>query len=221
MPNILTPRGNGCHFAENIFKCIFNERVSISIIISLRFVPESPNDSKSALVITRVSEVITFSPCVFVCLCLYHDVCPDDLTMKDLFHTNNILQVHCWECFVVPVMFQAPMTSLMTSQYHKVGQILKFIYLRQYLSYSVDQKLKKSDMLMAFCLVYSISGITSGKKFVVSSKWRPFWNIKHSSDLTADMKTSSQIMLKEYFSWWWRHRWRHRVASKSALYIPL
>ena len=56
------------------------------------------------------------------------------------------------------------MTSLMTSQDHKVGQILKLIYPRQYLSYSVDQKLKMSEMLMAIFLVYSTSGITSGKK---------------------------------------------------------
>ena len=56
------------------------------------------------------------------------------------------------------------MTSLMTPQYHKVGQILKLIYLGQYLSYSVDQQLKMSEMLMAVFLVYSTSGITSGKK---------------------------------------------------------
>ena len=56
------------------------------------------------------------------------------------------------------------MTSLMTSPGHKIGQILKLIYLRQYLSYSVDQKLKMSQMLMAIFLVYSTSGITSGKK---------------------------------------------------------
>ena len=56
------------------------------------------------------------------------------------------------------------MTSLLASQYHKVGQILKFIYLRQYLSYSVDQKFKIWEMLMAISLVYSTSGITSGKK---------------------------------------------------------
>ena len=56
------------------------------------------------------------------------------------------------------------MTSLMTSQDHKVGQNLKLIYLLQYLSYSVDQKLKMSEMLMAIFLVYSFSGITSGKK---------------------------------------------------------
>ena len=48
----------------------------------------------------------------------------------------------------------------MTSPGHKVGQILKLIYLRQYLNYSVDQKLKMSEMLMAIFLVYS----TSGKK---------------------------------------------------------
>ena len=41
---------------------------------------------------------------------------------------------------------------------------LKLIYLRQYLIYSVDQNLKMSEMLMAIILVYSTSGITSGKK---------------------------------------------------------
>ena len=56
------------------------------------------------------------------------------------------------------------MTSLMTSQDYKVGQILKSIYLLQYLSYSVDQKLNMSEMLMAIFLVHSTSGITSGKK---------------------------------------------------------
>ena len=56
------------------------------------------------------------------------------------------------------------MTSSMTSQDHKVGQILKLIYLRQYLSYGVDQKLEMSEMLMAIFPVYSTSGITSGKK---------------------------------------------------------
>ena len=88
--------------------------------------------------ITRVSEVIMFSPCVFVCdfvcLCLYHDVCPDDLAMKNWCHTNNILQVHCWGYLVVQVMFHAVMTSSMTPPGHKVSQILKVIYLRQYLS---------------------------------------------------------------------------------------
>ena len=54
--------------------------------------------------------------------------------------------------------------SLMTSPGHKIGQILKLIYLRQYLNYSVDQKLKMSEMLMAIFLVYSPSGITSRKK---------------------------------------------------------
>ena len=113
------------------------------------------------------------------------------------------------------------MTSFMTSPSHKIGQILKLIYLRQYLSYSVDQKLKMSEMLMAIFLVYSTSGISSGKKVLSGSKWRPFWknwNIKHSFNLTSDMKRSSQIMPKKVFLWWWRHPWRHRVAS-NFLYI--
>ena len=40
------------------------------------------------------------------------------------------------------------------------------IYLSQYLNYSVDQKLKMSEILMAIFLVYSPSSITSGKKKV-------------------------------------------------------
>ena len=55
------------------------------------------------------------------------------------------------------------MTSLMTSQDCKVSQILKLIYFRQYLSWSVDQKLKISEMSMAIFPVYSTSGIISGK----------------------------------------------------------
>ena len=50
------------------------------------------------------------------------------------------------------------MTSLMTSPGHKIGQSLKLIYLRQYLSDSVDQELKMSETLMAIFLVYSTSG---------------------------------------------------------------
>ena len=56
------------------------------------------------------------------------------------------------------------MTSLITSPGHKIGQIFKLIYLCQYLNYSVDQKLKMSEMLMAIFQVYSPSGITSGIK---------------------------------------------------------
>ena len=56
------------------------------------------------------------------------------------------------------------MTLSMTSPGHKVGQILKVIYLRQDLSWSVDQQLKMSEMLMAIFLVYPTSGIISDKK---------------------------------------------------------
>ena len=142
--------------------------------------------------------------------------------MKDWCHTNNILQVHCWGCLVVQVMFHALMTSSTTSPGHKIGQILRLIYLRQYLNYSVDQKLKMSEMLMAIFLVYSTSSITSGKKVCRELKMATIWKIlnnKHSFNFTSDMKRSSQIMPKKVFSSWWRHRWRHRVASKSALYI--
>ena len=92
----------------------------------------------ASVIISRDSEVIMFSPCVFVCVCVSvyvcHDVCPDDLIMKDWCHQNNILQVNCLGGLVVQVMFHMLMTSLMTSPGHKISQILKLLYLRPYLS---------------------------------------------------------------------------------------
>ena len=56
---------------------------------------------------------------------------------------------------------------------------------------------------MVIFLVYSTSGITSGKKkFVASSKWRPFWkfwNIKHSFNLTSDMKKKHPNLIAIFF----------------------
>ena len=49
--NTLRPRQNGRHFPDDIFKCIFlNENVSISIKISLKFVPKGPINNIPALV---------------------------------------------------------------------------------------------------------------------------------------------------------------------------
>ena len=157
----------------------------------------------------------------FVCLCLYHDVCPDDLTMKDWCHTNNILQVHCRGCLVVQVMFHALITSSMTSPGHKIGQILKVIYLRQYLNYSVDQKLKMSEILMAIFLVYSPSGIASGKKVCRELKMAAIMKIlKYQTQLQFDLRYENIVpnYAKKVFSCWRRHRWRRRVAS-NFLYI--
>ena len=47
----MRPRQNGCHFPDDIFKCIFlNESIWISIGISLRFVPKGPINNIPALV---------------------------------------------------------------------------------------------------------------------------------------------------------------------------
>ena len=69
----------------------------------------------------------------------------------------------------------------MTSPGHKIGQILKLIYFRQYLSCSVDQKLKISEMLMVIFLVYSASGITSGKKVCQAQNGGHFENFEISN----------------------------------------
>ena len=48
--NTLRPKQNGCHFSDDIFKCIFfKEYVWILIKISLKFVPKGPIDNKPSL----------------------------------------------------------------------------------------------------------------------------------------------------------------------------
>ena len=110
----------------------------------------------------------------------------------------------------------------MTSPGNKICQILKLIYLRQYLSYSVDQKLKMSEMLMAIFLVYSTSGITSGKKVCRELKmaaiWK-FWNIKHSFNPTSHMIRSSQIMPKKFFLMVMTSSMTSQGGLKVSLYI--
>ena len=49
--NTLRPEQNGCHFSDDIFKCIFlNENAWISIKISLKLVRGGPNNNFPALV---------------------------------------------------------------------------------------------------------------------------------------------------------------------------
>ena len=172
--------------------------------------------SPSMFVITRDSEVIMFSPCVFVSLCVCasvyvcHDVCLDDLTMKDWCHTNNILQVHCWGCLVAQLMFHALMTSLMTSQGKKS---------RSNFEIDISPPIFELQCWSKAENVGKANGYFSGifnfryhfrQKICCEPPFWKFWNIKHSFNL----------LCKKCFSWWWRHWWRHRVASMSALYIP-
>ena len=84
------------------------------------------------------------------------------------------------------------MTSLMTSPGHKIGQILKLIYLRHYLHYSVDQKLKMSDMLMAIFLVYHPTGITSGK---MSEMLMAIFLVYSTSGITSGKKVCRELKI--------------------------
>ena len=53
--NTLRPRQNGRDFPDNIFKCIFlNENVSISVQISLKFLPKDPISNIPLLVYLMV-----------------------------------------------------------------------------------------------------------------------------------------------------------------------
>ena len=112
----------------------------------------------------------------------------------------------------------------MTSPGHKIGQILKLICLRQYLSNSVNQKLKMSEKLIAIYLVYSTSGITSGKKKVCCAQngghFENFEILNTASIWPQIWKYRPKLCQKNYL-WWLRHRWRHRGPQSFSLYSCL
>ena len=136
-------------------------------------------------IITRDIEMIMFSPCMFVCLfvCVYacHDVCPGYLAMEDWCHTNNILQAHSWRWIVGQAMLRSVMTSS-RSPGHKVRQILKLMYLRQYTARSSIKGSKYLKCLWLSCwhiqLPVSLPVI---QMVVATSKWQPFWNCWHQT----------------------------------------
>ena len=88
------------------------------------------------------------------------------------------------------------------------------------MSYSIDQRLKMSQFLMAIFLVYSIPGITSDKNLVATSCGGHLENVKISNtDSIWQQKWKHHPKLCKKI-WWWRHRCIYRVTLKLSLYIP-
>ena len=114
LPNNVSLRAT--HYRKNVGQTNFN-------FITRELTPAKRGDN-----------VLTLCVCYFVCVYVFHDVCPDELTMNDCCLTNNSLQARSWWCLVVQVMFHTLMTSSMASAGRKAGQILKLLYLYQYFS---------------------------------------------------------------------------------------
>ena len=83
--NTLRPRQNGRHFPDNILKCILlNENVSISIMISLKFVPKDliytiPGDK-------ILSKPMMISLLIHICITQpqwVNSLCPSDATWEN------------------------------------------------------------------------------------------------------------------------------------------
>ena len=87
----------------------------------------------------------------------------------------------------------------MTSPGHKIGQILKLIYLRQYLSYSIDQKLKMSEMLMAIFLIYSTSGKKQFVRLKMAAIFENFEILNTASIWPQIWKDSPKLCKKSFF----------------------
>ena len=106
-----------------------------------------------------------FSPCVFVCdfvslpRCLSGRFNYEGLVPHKQYFAGTLLGMSSCASYVSRTHDVIDDVTMSQSRSN-----FEVIYLRQYLSESVDQKLKMSEMLMAIFLVYSTSGITSGKK---------------------------------------------------------
>ena len=143
-----------------------------------------------------------FLVCLFVCLCecvyVCHDDCPDDLTMKDLVPRKQY--------FAGTLSEMSSCASYVSRTHGVIDDVTRW---QNRSKFEIDI----SPSIFSFRWK-SLSRTQNGGYF-------ENFEILHSFYLTSDMKRSSQIMSKKYFSLWWRHWWRHRLTSNSARHIPL
>ena len=112
--NTLTPRQNGRHFPDDIFKCIIlNENVCTSIKIALKFVPKGPINTTSALVEIMawcwpgdkpLSETMMVSLLMHICITR-----PNELIYGNLLHKVLTIQIKRKKfprrCFLSPIAY--------------------------------------------------------------------------------------------------------------------
>ena len=81
-----------------------------------------------------------------------------------------------------------------------------------------SSKCRACSWLSCLCDQLPVAFLT--KKFAPALKFRHFKFFECSYNLTSDIERSSQIMQEKIFSWWWRHRWRHRKTSNGPSIFP-
>ena len=72
-----------------------------------------------------------------MCVCVCQDVCPDDLTIKDRYHKNDISQKYRRGCLDVETTCYTLMMLSISSPGQNIGKILKFPLPGQILPYSM------------------------------------------------------------------------------------
>ena len=164
-----------------------------------------------------------FTPCVCVCVCLSMFVTMfvrrfnyEGLVPHKQYFVGTLLVMYNWASYVS--RSHDAIDDVTRSQSRSNFEIHISLSI-----FELERRLKSSKCRKCLWLSFWYIQLPV-KEFVARSKWQSFWKfwkIKQSFNLTSDMKRSSQIMPEKYFSWWWRQRWRHRVPSKSALYILL
>ena len=116
--------------------------------------------------------MFTLCVCLFVCVCL---------------------------CLSRCLSGQFDYEGLVPHKQYFAGTLLGMSSCASYVSRTHDvltSKCRKCSWLSSWYIQLSVKFPV--KKFVASSKLRPFWNIKHSFHLTSDIKRLSQIMQKHF-----------------------
>ena len=110
------------------------------------------------------------------------------------------------------------MTSLMTSPYHKVGQILKFEISPSI--FELEPRLKAQNVGNAHGYLFYIFNFRYNFRWKSLSRAQNGGHFENSDILnTASIwpqiwKNCPKLCQKSFFSWWWHHRWHHSMASK-------
>ena len=152
--------------------------------------------STCVFVITCESEVIMFSPCVFVCVCLCSSQC-----LSGRFNYYGMVP---HKQYLAGTLSGMPSCASYVSRNYDVIDDVTRWQSRSNFQIDISSSIFELEHRTKTQNVGNANGHLSGifnfrynfrqKKFVASSKWGPFWkfrNIKHSFNLTSDMIISS------------------------------
>ena len=156
-----------------------------------------------------------FSPCVFVCVCLSVCLCLSRCLSGRFNYEGLVPHKQYFAGTLLGISSCASYVSLI----HDVIDDVTRSQSRSNFEIDTSPSIFELERRSKAQNVRNANGYLSG---IVNFRYN-FENFEllNTASIWPQIWKDRSKLCQNIFSWWWRHRWRHRVASRSAFSIPL